>query len=309
MNKALMFILFIPLYFYALFGVFILKQDNIEKEALDTWRLNRVVNLCTDAATAEMLNTGDLGNNANKAVDPSVALDTFCEFFCDNFEITPTDVHKKNVLDKYLKAFVVTTYDGYYYLDNYNLTLKLPYSKQIASNPKDIKTYALRLDSDKVFMLQDTEDTSDSTKRRLTIYKTESPLTGTDKKSYLAGIITNALLESYYKNTNSPYNIEISFPFSTTKIQKTNAVNNPSVLAYISDFSTSHRNSVSAFSIGGSDIRQSDFIVGYHYNNNPSVKYYKYSSEYVKSADKTIEAVFSSAKDAAQKRYQYEIGG
>lgn len=311
MSRIFGIFLFIPLYFLAMITLYSAAIINFENQSVEEFRLRKAVNYCIDAATAEMLETGDLGmdyaNWGKISINPDLAVEAFANTFCINYGMQTNQQNRDLVQMAYTKLFCVCAYDGYYVYEPKKVndegdtlfisTPKLPYIYKDGGN-----TYALNLG------LTDCWRFSSSNK----ISKIKSPI---NEKSILREInkrISDDLAYRLDQQYEHGWSKSLYIPYELTSVGVTNSINRPSVLAFIDNVDIVSAKNISAFGVGGAHVTQNRSVAAYRRNGK---KYYAYADLLPQDVftatnpdgTKTfIEEMYMTCQDAAEAGYYHD---
>lgn len=305
MNRAFGFLLSVPLLFVAIFLLLVIHNVKQEEMQFEEYVLKFANDYSTDAAVEEMLNMSHLGQDytdqGRTNSDPQVALDTFLNLMCMNYDLPLTEKAKLQIESGYIPVFCVAAYNGYYmytptkdseggwYLQG---TQKIPYAYVVGD-----KYYALNLGGDNVHLLKDGQ----LTKATLASQGLEV------KEVYrqINSIVSDALMYQFQLSTGRGGEF-VYIPSALTTFKRVNPIEGPTVLAFIDgwDFKTTH--AISAFSIGGAQIEASRMVAGYEaINPDGSVtKMYAYAD--LLPENKHVIDMFTSVEEAAKAGYYYD---
>lgn len=163
MNRGFGFILSVPILFIAILLMLLVHNVQQEQMQLEEYVLKFAIDYSTDAAVEEMLSMSHLGQDyadqGRTNADPEVALTTFINLMCVNYDLPLTEKSKMQIESGYISVFCVAAYNGYYmytptedseggwYLQG---SQKIPYAYEVGD-----KYYALNTGGDSVHLLQD----------------------------------------------------------------------------------------------------------------------------------------------------------
>lgn len=306
MNRGFGLVLVIPILFLCFCLTAQITMVKQEEEEMEEYVMSFAIDYSTDAAVAEMLNMSNLGQdymNINKVnTDPQLALTSFLNMMCLNYDLPLTDQARLQIESAYMPIFCVAAYDGYYlytpkedadhgwYLQG---SLKTPYTHVVGD-----KYYALNLGGENALLLQN-GSLSKVTLDSQNIEKEEA-------YRQINSIVSDSLMYHFQTNTGRD-NEFLYFPASMTSIKKVNPIKGPSVLAFIDgwDFKTTH--AVSAFSIGGARIKNARMVAGYTQDlNGMKIKLYSYADLLPEDKADIIAEMFTSVEEAAKAGYYYD---
>lgn len=284
-----------------------------ERKELEEYKLSLAIDLCSDAAVEEMLNTSDLGMDYTKyadvKVDPQIALDTFVTAFCYNYGIANTDVNRQHIMLSFIPAFTVAGNDGYYIAtptatsdEQFGLVFnpKMPYPYRQGDD-----LYALNIMSDECLKLNSASMDLVRTKNLPEAINTHNKRSKiiNDTLTSNIGYELDKLCqkEPFWKNT-------FFLPGNLTSYTGVNPVEGPSVLALVQNVDLQYNYPVSAFSIAGSKLKANRQVMGYERDGK---QYYCYIDEMpVGNDNKPVypaKQVFRTPEAAAKQGYQCDI--
>ena len=305
MNRILSLFLIIPLLF-AMGLIFIYYQFcSAKNEAMAQLRLQYAINYCTDDAADAMMDVDDLGMDYvdwDKAdIDPDLAVNEFVDTFLLNYDYIPTKELRDMVKLAYIKSFVVCVYDGYYMYapqvvndeGDFDLvaSMKQPYVYKNGS-----KSYALNLSNRDSYSF----DGSD-------IRCVPSPVDKGTCLSIINGQVSTAITQQMDALYSNGWTSKVNLLAGTTKIQSSNAVRNPTVIALLDEIDIDKGFRQTAFGLAGSAVQHFRPIAGYVRNG---VKYYCYADMLPESITNKgsmyIKDTFASPREAAEAGYNYD---
>ena len=268
-------------------------KQNFEQYYLDT-----VVNYCTDAAMQEMLDeSSDIQTDYMEyeyvQVNPQVALDTFCEMFCENLGYNVNAENIALIQGSYLKGFAVVTQDGLYIAEPEIMADK---SYEFIFRPKKAFRYGdynLSLNSTNATYWSDTSFSIQVKKDILPLYSVQS---------IINAIITDEFMGSIYRNTEGSISSAFYVPAELTDITNANPIDNITVLAYVKGVQLNSINPIDSFAIGGSKIEHEEFVAAYM---RDGVKYYIEVSKL--NGTEEVITIYPNSMEAAEDGYTYDL--
>lgn len=305
MNRGFGFVLAIPVFFIAICTMLMVNMVQQEERQLEEYVMTFAIDYSTDAAVAEMLNMAHLGQDyadqGRTNADPEVALTTFLNLMCINYDLPLTEAAKLQIESGYMPLFCVAAYNGYYlytpamdsnkgwYLQG---SQKRPYSYEVGD-----KYYALNLGGDNAHLLEGGSLT-----------KVTLASQGISKEEVFRQInsqVSDTLMYEFQKNTGRD-GAFIYIPSALTTFKQVNPIDGPTVLAFIDGWDFKSNHAVSAFSIGGAKIESARMVAGYErINADGSItKLYAYADLLPPSAH--IIDMFTSVEEAARNGFYYD---
>lgn len=268
------------------------------KEYFEQLYLDTVVNYCTDAAIQEMLDVSgsiasDYFENEYVQCNPQVALDSFCDMFCENLGYSLTEENKSLIQNEYIKGFAVAAYDGLYLAEPTKMN---DGSMQLVFQPKKAYMY-----NDYYINLTNAscatwDATAAAVKPQL------SSLPDAVVRRTINAFISDEFTGSVFRNTEGQAQTALFLPGDMTSIVRTNPITSITVLAYVSGVQVNSINPVDSFALGGSRLVHEEFVAGYI---RDGIKYYVETSK-LKGDEGTVK-VFINRVEAARAGYQYDI--
>lgn len=265
--------------------------------------LDTQINYAVDAAVDEMVDDSkdlqlDYGNWEYLSCDPKVALDTFCSMYLEGNGLIDSAENRAWVTATYCKAFLVATYDGYYvgaptvinanWAHDVVFSIKQPYFYQNGG-----EYYALNMTR------------QDCKRLRNGVLETvdrPTTLTEQDVRTIINGQISDAFTKAVgdamqWHNTETVY-----VPANYSDIVTTNAIDQTTVLVYMSDLPAGFGRTTDSFAIGGARVRHERFVGCYI---KDGVKMY----QYIDKLDDTYNIIetFETAIQAAEAGYEFDI--
>ncbi|QGQ98785.1 hypothetical protein EHS13_29875 [Paenibacillus psychroresistens] len=297
-----------------------------ENDEIERLKLSYAIDYSTDAGAAAMLETGSLDmdytKNKSFTVDPQLALDTFLDVFCFNYDMQPTAENKALIKD-YIPVATVATFDGFYlasqqqvkngggnYPDDTNINavpkdvgwdlifgMKMPYTYNFGST-----SYALNMGLDYSLAL-----TGSSLTKEFGLPPTAAgTMSLTEAKATINTIISNDMAYSIDKTNELNPNWKNSFyiPSQLTTFSGVNPIEGPSFIVLVQGLNITTSRPISGFSLSGSKIDAVRMIAGY---TRGGIKYYSYVDKNPSGfAGLTIEDLFTTEKAAALKGYYFD---
>lgn len=305
MNRGFGFILAVPVFFLAVCVLLQVSNVRQEERQLEEYVMTFAIDYSTDAAVEEMLNMSHLGQDyadqGRTNADPEVALSTFINLMCMNYDLPLTDKARMQIESGYMPLFCVAAYNGYYlytptkdakggwYLQG---SQKVPYSYEIGN-----KYYALNLGGENAHLLQNGS---------LTKVTLESQGIAVDEVfRQINSKVSDVLMYQFQQGTNR-HGEFVYIPSDMTTFKQVNPIKGPTVLSFIDgwDFKSGH--AVSAFSIGGARLESARMVAGYEGINldGTVTKLYSYADLLPEGAH--ITDMFTSVEEAAREGYYYD---
>lgn len=222
-------------------------------------RLDIVVNYAVDAAVDEIVdNSTDLGmdyvDQEKVVVEPDIALDTFCTLFLKSYGMSLSDENYSLVKTEYLPVFAVCAYDGYYIGQPTKIndggamdaifSVKQPYMYKDGK-----KMYALNLG------LRDAKLFDEHS-----ISKVKAPITDLEQKIIINNNVSDALMETVYKQKEGSMFSTIYIPTGMSDITRTNPIDRITVFTYLTNIDVGFGNAIETFGVGGARITKADNV-------------------------------------------------
>ena len=305
MNRGFGFLLSVPLFFISVCVVLQVYTVKQEERQLEEYVLTFAIDYSTDAAVEEMLEMSHLGQDyADKGktnADPEVALTTFLNMMCMNYDLPLTDTARMQIESGYIPIFCVAAYDGYYiYLPRADReggwylqgSQKIPYAYEVGD-----KYYALNLGAETAYLLQN---------GKLTRVTLESHGISVDEVyRQINTRVSDDLMYRFQENTGRGSEF-VYIPSNMTTIKQVNAIQSPTVMAFIDGWDFKSNRAVSAFSIGGARVESARMVAGYEIVGADGVvtKFYSYADLLPDNAH--IINMFTSVEEAARNGYYYD---
>lgn len=301
MNRNLILVLFIPIYFLAVLLITLNGWISYEEEAFQKLRLSIAIDRSTDAAAAEMIADGDLEMDYSEVrkmtVDPEEGFNTFTRMMLSNYGLAHTDVNTIHLQNSYIPVFLVTTYDGYYIYQckkisgegDYGMvsTPKLPYTYDT-----ETATYSLNFGYEKALKFD---------KETAKVSTVTSPLSEAETLRVINTQVSDHLMVLADEAYAQGFLNTIYIPSEMTTISSTNAITGPTVLALVDGFNLTSLYKISDFSIGGTEVQEVRVIAGYIRNDT---KYYAYAD--LIPSNVVVLEIFTSPLEAAQSGYYHD---
>lgn len=305
MNRGFGFLLAVPVFFLAVFVMIQVNSVIQEEQQLEEYIMTFAIDYSTDAAVEEMLNMSRLGQDyADQGftnTDPEVALTTFLNMMCTNYDLPLTEAAKLQIESGYMPVFCVAAYNGYYlYTPTQDLqhgwylqgTQKIPYAYEVGN-----KYYALNLGGEYAHLLEGGSLT------RVTL--SSQGIQQEEVYRQINSKISDELMYIFQENTGRG-NSFVYLPSDMTTFKQVNPIKGPTVLAFIDGWDLGTRTSVSAFSIGGARVENARMVAAYEgVNIDGSItKLYAYAD--LLPVGSHIINMYTSVEEAAREGYYYD---
>lgn len=316
MNRGFGIFLAVPVFLIAIFTVMQIRYVAQEEELWEEYVINFAIDYATDAAAEELLEqadvSGDYYNMEQITVDPWVALSTFKSVMLITYNFPFTQAAQEALDAGYMPIFCVAAYDGYYVYDQYDnpkfhttglqSTPKLPYTYEESG-----VYYSLNLGLKKCYRLEGGD-------LRL-VTTDEVGLTEREQLYQINGQVSDDLLFRFQRyqmesGRGSTGTAGIYIPQGLTSMTSVNAIEGPTVMAFIDKWDLNTTHPVSAFSIGGAKLEPARMVVGYKYAGDDT-PYYAYA-DLIPDLDLEnpwgidIAGMFTSPDEAARAGYFYD---
>lgn len=310
----------ISLIFFAALLVAYLHYVDKERNEIEQLKLSYSIDLAADAAVDTMLHhTGRLDMDYTRpgsiTVDPEMALETFLEVFCFNYNLHPTESNKA-LVKNFITVAAVAAFDGYYIASERRVrngagdfpeyaagdgdwelafSMKMPYAYEHGG-----VLYALNMG------MRDTIALSTSELYRIDgLPPTDTgTLTHEEARSLINDTISNHMAyvinELNENNPNWRHNFYI--PSQLTTFTGVNPITGPSFIVLVQNVNLSTARPISGFSVSGSSISEVRWIAGYE---RGGTKYYAYADQLSESI--TIENIYRSMEEAAKAGYHADM--
>lgn len=266
MRRFMWVLLPLPITLYVLYMImYVSMLQNMSQSANDAYA-NAIANYCSDAATAELLDTADLGldyaTTGEVTVDPELAIDEYGSTLCLALGYQPTEEMIDNVLRDHVKVLYVCGYDGYYVYqvdlvggtDSRNRALqgsfKMPYTYERES---DNKLFALTLNGNKCWEF----DPSVPSLKREQSSGLSQEMTNHIINTRISDDMNKRITDLYTDSANGWSN-RVYLPSGLSTISSTNPITGPTVLALVDNIEGSL-----AFGIGGTKLEDTRKVAGY----------------------------------------------
>jgi hypothetical protein len=297
MNRLIILACTIPIFFLCSLFVIYIKIVSDETVEFEQVRLQKALNYATDAATTEMIYVGhlqmDREDRDKEMVNPSIALETFCDVFALNYGLPITDTSRILIQSQYLPVFAVAAYDGIYIY-----TKQEPGSVALVSTPKIPYTYndngiltALNFGIKHAIYF----DGYDIKNRDITLSKEEV-------LRIINARISSLFAEALDKEYTAGFTNRFYIPDSLTNLYATNPVSTVSVLAFVDNLDLNHLHKYTDFSVGGARVSELRRVVVY---NRDGTNYYCYADLYEGNTNNIIDE-YNNTTEAAQAGYHYD---
>lgn len=320
MSKHFGIVNMVSLIFFAALLVAYIHYVGKERDEIEQLKLSYAIDYSADAAVAAMLHqTGrldmDYTQSGYVAVDPQLALETFLEVFCFNYDLHPTEANKQ-LIKEFITVAAVATYDGYYLATEQRVrngdgnfpetpagdgdwdlvfSMKYPYAYEYGG-----VLYALNMG------MEYTTALSSSTLYRIDGLPPNE--TGQMSREEARAVINDrvsshmAEVTQQKNENNSNWRHSFYIPSQLTTFTGVNPITGPSFLVLVQNVNLSTSRPISGFSVSGSSIVQVRWIAGYE---RAGEKYYAYADQLPANID--VDSLFSTMEEAAQAGYYADI--
>ncbi|WP_105614116.1 hypothetical protein [Vallitalea okinawensis] len=329
MKRTFGIVIMVSLIYVAALIMGYLHYTSKEIQEIEQLRLSYAVDYASDAAVQAMLSTGNLdmdySDHKSLNVDPSLALDTFIDVFCFNYDIGLSQENKMLIKLNYIPIAVVATYDGYYlaqpelvgnqvnYPENpiqdgdWDLIfgMKIPYTYSYNN-----VHYALNMGMDYAVMLS----ANQGLQRYNGMPPSDSGKLSREEGFYI--INNNISMDMTYaidkaNETRGEWTNSFFIPNQVTTFSGANPIQGPSFLVLVQNLDLTTPRPIHAFTIAGSKIDYSRSVVGYEVNGTP---YYCYADRQhliakahgVAETAVIIKNMYSSPKIAAINQFYFD---
>jgi hypothetical protein len=289
-----------------------------EQNELQQLILSYAIDYSSDGAMQEILKGDDLetdySKDGNIIVDPKLALDTFVDMFCLNYDIGLTSEAKKHVLQNYIPVACLAVYDGYYIAKYQPVNNAVDYPENGLNNsiwdvvfgPKMPYTY-LDAGTGTSYALNMGMEYASSVNGNDVVIRDVIP-PSLNKNTGIAKI--NEILSSEIAYTvdsanalNPNWSHSFFIPAQLTSLSGANPITGPSLIVLVQNVDLNTVRPISGFSVSGTKIANARMIVGYHASNGKP--YYCYADKVPGGV--TIENLFSNVNDAAKEGYYCDL--
>ncbi len=317
MSKSFGAVNFVALLFVValLFGYLSYVQK--EKDEIERLKLSYAIDYAADAGAMAMLYTEELdmdyAQNLSFTVDPQLALDTFLEVFCFNYNLYPNDTNKALIKD-FIPVAAVAAVDGFYIASHevvatgdqatansayHDLVfgMKMPYTYRYQD-----ATYALQMGWNGAYKLTTTS----------LVREEQLPpvvggiMTEEQAKSIITDIVSNEMAYQIHKtNEANPHWRHYFYIPGKLAASGVNPVEGPGFFVLVQNLNLTTSRPISGFSISGTAIQTANMLVGYTRDGAQYYTYDRYAHLLPPHVD--IDQVFSSQEEAAQANYYPDL--
>lgn len=287
MTKHFHILLWIPLIYATLFFILWVRIYANEVISFETWVLEKEANYAAESAIEELLVASDLNQDyasgSSVTLEPDLAIDDFAHTLCLNYGYIPTEETINRVKNENIRTLVIASYDGIYAFYKMQTETNAWELKQTPKIPyfytaSDGTQYCLTLDETKGYW-DYYDDEGNYKLHKLDTYDKapSSDLQATAISEQVADIINWALYESYSQGKSD---LRIEIPAVGESIRGGQSIQTPTIIAVIDGNRTSFATTITAESIGGAQLEETDHVIGYTLNNTHGLsgKFYAYSS-------------------------------
>ncbi|WP_138755929.1 hypothetical protein [Paenibacillus sinopodophylli] len=319
MGKSFGVVNLIALLFFAALLVGYMNYIGKEKEEIERLKLSYAIDYSADAGTAAMLGTSDLDMDYTKdkffSVDPQLALDTFLDVFCFNYDLHPTEQNRAYIKD-FIPVAAVAAQDGYYIASpqivrNQNglypetpandsywdlvFGMKLPYSYEYEE-----VSYALNMGMTETLAISGNQ-----------LYKhqglppTDSGIMSiTNAREIINQTVSNEMASriDQLNEVNPNWKNFFYIPNQLTTFSGVNPIESPSFLILVQGVTLNTTRPISGFSISGTSIDRVRMVAGYI---RFGVKYYTYVD--LVPAGIEVDEFFDTFNEAAKADYYPDL--
>ena len=307
MSRHLNILLWVPLMFAALFFVFWIRIYQNEIISFEEYVLDVQANYASDSAIDELLVASDLNQDYADGdfvtLEPRLAEEDFAHTLCLDFGYVPTDSTLSKIKNDNIRVLLVCAYDGIYAYykqqtetNSYELkqTPKIPYFYTDESTGTQ---YCLTLNEDKGYW-----DYYDGFTYKLHKYDTydvkpSKDIQMTAINEQVADVLNWALYETYaYGKSDATVRI----PATANTVRGDQPVQAPTVIAIVDGNKSVFSTSITAESIGGAQLEESNRVIGYTLSNAPIYKPFTDADGKVYYGDEALAKWINSGADESE---------
>lgn len=275
---------FIAVILIAFMLIIFYRFDVVHTKQFEEQRLRHAMDYATEAAFRQTLGIDDLGMDytdlENIKINPSLALDTFKNIICLNYDMAPSKENFAHI-ESFIPTGVLFTNDGYYILEEvekseneYGLhwSMKRPYLLEQVSEGK-LYLYALNIYSQawsRVDFDGGVEDGLSYENTGLTRSKVELGISDIINQDINYMIYTRNIVDRPGEKMPMFY-----LP-SNTKSIIMNTINKPALLIMMQNVDFACEYLIDAASVGGSSVDRKKVVVGFIENG---IRYYCYEKQ------------------------------
>lgn len=312
MGRFLAFVNMLGIFFLAIMSLAFNNYSVNARNEMKNLHLTYAIDLAVDAATDQLLSTPDLGldygDEGRIDLDPQAALDVFVDTFLLNYNLSTSNQNREWVKANFMPVFLVATYDGYYLatMETVSSDVNAPENTPVNVDQKMIfypkmpykyvdagVSYALNFGA-KDYLRMAGANLTKGTGFPPGLLSQEEVLAEINK--IISTDVAYRIEELNEANPN--YANAFFIPTGLTKLNGSNLLAGPSVMALVQNVQVNTVKPISGFSIGGGKVAAARYILGY---TRVGVQYYAYADQV--PAASIVEGVFASPEDAALAGY------
>lgn len=330
MTKHFHVLLWVPLLYAVLFFIFWVEIYQNDYVDFESYVLEKQANYAADSAIDELLASSNINTDYAEGdfvtLEPELAKDDFAHTMCLDFGYIPTDDTLSRVCNENIRTLLVCTYDGVY---AYYMQQTETHSYELKQTPKipyfytadDGRQYCLTLgldkgywdytDSNGNYKLHDYDAFSEDAANASNI-SDDVQLTAINNQ--IADILNWAMYETY---ADGKTDTTVSIPALGENVRGEQPVSTPAVIAVVDGNTKSFATYITAETIGGAQLEDTNHVIGYTLNTNYTYtrngvtntvtlkgKYYAYETFWAShsslldsaSNGKYFDSVFDAAK-------------
>ncbi|GKU77576.1 hypothetical protein [Paenibacillus sp. L3-i20] len=319
MGKAFGIINLISVLFFSALLIGYMNYISKERDEIERLKLSYAIDYASDAAAINMLKTADLDMDYTKEkyfqVDPTLALDTFLDVFCLNYDLFPT-LSNKAYVQEYIPVAAVTGYDGYYIASQQVIRtssgdypegkakdlewglvfeMKRPYSYE-----HNGVNYALNMGFRNTVALKDYQMV-----RLEGLPLTDNGRMSTrDAKDLINTTVSNEMAHriNLINDANPNWRHNFFIPNQIATFNSVNPIEGPSFLVLVQNLKMNTTRAISGFSVSGTSVEMRRMVVGYV---RDGVNYYTFADRV--PAGVTVDELFYTINEAASNKYYPDL--
>ncbi len=289
------------------------------KDEIEQLKLSYAIDYASDAGAAATLKLSHLGmdyaENGDFAMDPALALDTFLDVFCFNYDMPPTPFNKA-LIKNYIPVAAVAAYDGYYIASrqlvgnnggNYPETpvddgdwdlvfgMKLPYRYRFGNTD-----YALNMGLEHTAALESTTLSTITGLPPVDAGGGTKDMSEDEARALMNDTVVQDMAYAINKTNESNPHWKNAFyiPSKLTTYSGVNPIEGPSFLIMVQNLNLTTSRPISGFSVAGSKIGKTRYVAGY---SRDSRLRYTYADRV--PAGVVVDRLFSTPEEAAAEGY------
>lgn len=277
MSKYNYILLIVPLMYGVLFFLYFVRIYQTDVIEFEQFVLEKQVDYAADSAIDAMLLSAYLSQDYNKGAyqtfEPDAAVKDYAQTLCYDFNLIPTESNVQYVMDTKIRALIVCVYDGFYVYKRQRYETHATGLKQSPKIPYFYtddtgRQFCLTLDPTMGFW--DSGNAASYTVHELDKYPTDirpsNDIQATAINNLVSDYLNNALYDTY---SSGNMDTIVELPAIGETVRGAQSVKAPTVIGVVDGSRRVFSTVITAESIGGAQVENTVYNVGYTLVNAP----------------------------------------